>query len=52
MNTGFVILNEVKNPRVACRRCHGFFTSFKTTVEAVLNCSFPASARAWFALSR
>jgi hypothetical protein len=31
MNTRFVILNQVKNPRVACWPEHGFFTSFRMT---------------------
>ncbi|MEO6569315.1 MAG: hypothetical protein ABIO94_11185 [Opitutaceae bacterium] len=35
MNTSFVILNEVKNPRVACWRDHGFFTAFRMTVEGL-----------------
>jgi hypothetical protein len=31
MNAEFVILNEGKNPRVACGREHGFFPSFRMT---------------------
>jgi hypothetical protein len=46
MNTEFVILNEVKNPRVAGGRDHGFFTSFRMTGNGQAVHLFPNANRA------